>query len=142
MQPGRTDSCGGRHRPSLGFWLMVTVLGLLVIYPLSYGPAAWMVERGILPIQSVAVAYRPLAWLCFHGPPSLERVIARYDSTWRRGVEWERLGEYGIDGSSPLLYEYWRSVMPPAAAASPTASGTGTGRRTATAAAAVPASSR
>jgi hypothetical protein len=34
-----------KNKPGLAFWATVVVFGLLVLYPLSVGPAFWIVGR-------------------------------------------------------------------------------------------------
>jgi hypothetical protein len=49
-----------RKKPGVAFWATVGLVVVLVGYPLSFGPAYWLVDRRLLPIQPVVKAYRPL----------------------------------------------------------------------------------
>jgi hypothetical protein len=50
---------GDRKKPGVAFWTTVVVVCLL-LYPLSFGPACWLVEEAFVPGRTVAEAYRPL----------------------------------------------------------------------------------
>jgi hypothetical protein len=43
-------------------------LALVLAYPLSFGPACWLCEYGLLGQKTAWVAYRPLTWLACLGP--------------------------------------------------------------------------
>jgi len=57
-----------RKKPSLTFWITVTLVALVVAYPLSFGPAVWGDARGHVNHWFVAQAYWPLLWTAIHGP--------------------------------------------------------------------------
>jgi hypothetical protein len=42
----------------------LVVVGLLVLYPLSYGPASWLAVHGYIANDKAAVFYRPMHWAC------------------------------------------------------------------------------
>ena len=49
-----------------GFWLTITLLMVFVAYPLSYGPAIWIVLNFDVPKRltyAFGVVYIPLMWL-------------------------------------------------------------------------------
>jgi hypothetical protein len=58
-----------RKKPGVAFWItvaLVAVLGLLVVYPLSYLGAAFLHRSGLLPRGAEHVAgivYYPIIWL-------------------------------------------------------------------------------
>jgi hypothetical protein len=54
-----------RKKPSVAFWATVVVVVVLV-YPLSFGPAVWLVEAGKLPRGSVYCVYGPLVDLAIY----------------------------------------------------------------------------
>ena len=47
-------------RPGVAFWATVVVVVLLVAYPLSFGPACWLADSGLLPEKPAIHCYRPL----------------------------------------------------------------------------------
>src|SRR5690349_3405487 len=47
-----------RRKPVSGFWA-ATLVVVLVGYPLTFGPACWLVDRGNARIEVVARVYRP-----------------------------------------------------------------------------------
>ena len=59
-----------RKKPSAGFWITVALVAVLVGYPLSFGPACWLVRREKLSRQATARIYNPLLWVIFnrHNP--------------------------------------------------------------------------
>ncbi len=48
------------RRPSLGFWATAVIVGLSLLYVLSFGPACGLADRGKLPVFETANVYRPL----------------------------------------------------------------------------------
>jgi len=61
-----------RKAPSAAFWATVVVVALL-LYPISFGPACWMVERGFLPVHRTSMVYRPVLWVAVRGKPEAVR---------------------------------------------------------------------
>jgi hypothetical protein len=53
-----------RKRPTVGFWITVALVAVLVGYPLSFGPACWLTDRDYLPERLFKEIYRPMA-TCF-----------------------------------------------------------------------------
>jgi hypothetical protein len=49
-----------RKKPGVAFWATVVVVVLLVVYPLSFGPACWLADRQILPRVTIARIFSPL----------------------------------------------------------------------------------
>lgn len=41
-------------------WLMLSILLVLLSYPLSFGPACWLADRGVVPIDAVFKGYAPI----------------------------------------------------------------------------------
>lgn len=52
-----TDS--DRKKPGVAFWTTVVLVVVLVGYPLSFGPACWLVNQGNARIEVVCRVYRP-----------------------------------------------------------------------------------
>jgi hypothetical protein len=61
-----------QKKPGMAFWATVVVVVVLV-YPASFGPACWLVERGTLPISGTATVYRPVLWMAICGKPDAAR---------------------------------------------------------------------
>ena len=49
-----------RKKPSAAFWITVALVAVLVGYPLSFGPACWLADRGLIPTTAAVQAYHPL----------------------------------------------------------------------------------
>jgi hypothetical protein len=68
-----------RKKPGVAFWATVVVAVALVAYPLSFGPACWLVERRILPPRATGIVFRPLLVATFWGkPPVIKRALQGY----------------------------------------------------------------
>ena len=75
-----------RKKPTAGFWITVALVAVLVGYPLSFGPACWLEERGTTPdwcVTSFEVIYSPLYWIMFNGPQPIARFLWWYFKLWR-----------------------------------------------------------
>jgi hypothetical protein len=76
-----------RKKPGAAFWATVVVVVLLVLYPLSFGPACWIATRrddsasktilqvGYRPVLELLIAspewtHRPLEWYLGCGAPT------------------------------------------------------------------------
>jgi hypothetical protein len=58
-----------RKKPGIAFWATVALVVVLAGYPLSYGPAIWLANRGELPdwaFYALPYIYLPLNWLTRH----------------------------------------------------------------------------
>jgi hypothetical protein len=72
-----------RKKPGVAFWATVVVVVVLLAYPLSFGPACWMVDLEFIPEQPVAIVYRPLAVCVVRCmPSSVGKVFAAYGSAF------------------------------------------------------------
>jgi hypothetical protein len=49
-----------RKKPGVAFWATVVLISLLVIYPLSFGPACWIAGRVPNARAAVCAAYSPM----------------------------------------------------------------------------------
>jgi hypothetical protein len=52
-----------RKKPSVAFWATVALVVVLVGYPLSFGPACWLVGTGVLKHDPVLTVYKPIVRL-------------------------------------------------------------------------------
>jgi hypothetical protein len=65
-----------RKKTSAGFWCTITIMALLILYPLSFGPASWLAFHDMRTCHFVEIAYRPILWLGTHNQ------IIRSVATW------------------------------------------------------------
>ena len=72
--------------PGVAFWMTVTMAVLLVVYPLSIGPVAWLVDREMLPeavAEPLGIVYLPLQYVVASSPATMH-LYAWYVSLWMR----------------------------------------------------------
>ena len=67
-----------KKKPGLPFVVTVAVVLVLVLYPLSFGPACWITSRTNVGADLVPVLYRPVTWAM---TPDSETPVNRV-STW------------------------------------------------------------
>ncbi len=94
-----------RKKPGVAFWATLLVV-VLVAYPLSFGPACWMMSRGSLPIFPTAYPYWPLVVSANAAPRPVRNLVAWYSGTSPLGFKdmlfdltWryiDREGELGL----------------------------------------------
>jgi hypothetical protein len=76
-----------RKKPGVAFWASVVMVVVLVAYPLSFGPACFLCEKGCLPQKTAWCLYRAWTWLAVYGPLPARRLIIAYaracGDTWR-----------------------------------------------------------
>jgi hypothetical protein len=63
-------------------WTLAAVVGVPVLYVLSFGPAVYMAARGLLPnwaSNALDIAYRPLV----RSSQSIPRILYWYADFWR-----------------------------------------------------------
>lgn len=71
--------------------VVCAIIGLLVLYPLSLGPAVWLHEQAWLGpesgpvVVSLRTLYRPLAWCHEQELPVVAPVLNTYVDWWRDG---------------------------------------------------------
>jgi hypothetical protein len=78
----RQDSSDEARRGGFGTFTWLLVL-LLVLYPLSTGPALKLAEHDVISLDALEYVYAPLGWLAQHSPP----VQAFFD--WYLGDVWD-----------------------------------------------------
>jgi predicted permease len=73
-------------------WAKWTAAALVpvVAYPLSFGPACWLCNRGYFGVHFVAITHRPIVWAAWHGPWQLRLLIYKYEANCQG-----RSGAYG-----------------------------------------------
>ncbi len=70
-----------RKKPGVAFWATVVVVVVLV-YPLSFGPACWLARRGRISPRWTGKIFRPLVLAGIDGPESVRRVLSGYTETF------------------------------------------------------------
>jgi hypothetical protein len=79
-----------RKKPGVAFWATVVVVVVLMAYPLSFGPACWLVSHADLNEQVVNIPYRPVLFtsqvlqFALDGMPGPPRIRAGYLSALGR----------------------------------------------------------
>jgi hypothetical protein len=72
-----------RKKPGVAFWTTVTATVLmLLVYPLSAGPAAWMMTHRLFPIFMIWL-YTPLNWVYERGPEPIRMAFRWYVDLWK-----------------------------------------------------------
>lgn len=85
-----------QKKSSIGFWITVTVVAVLVLYPLSFGPACWIASQEMGTHGFINLIYRPMIWVVIHYPESKSaRAIRRYASRKAR-----HRPQFGTDADS------------------------------------------
>lgn len=56
-----------RKPPKSWFWFKAAILCAFTVYPLTFGPASWLVGMGWLPPTLAGVVYYPIAGLMVFG---------------------------------------------------------------------------
>ena len=84
-----------RKKPGVAFWATVVVVVALMAYPLSFGPACWLMSRTTICTNSITAIYQPV-YICWMRAP--ERVSewinwycyvgAKRDWYWGKGPGW------------------------------------------------------
>jgi hypothetical protein len=72
-----------RKKPGWAFWTVVVVV--LVVYPLSMGPASWLGRQAGSPFwlsRAIAAIYQPLWWIEGRLPQFVSDQQARYLGWW------------------------------------------------------------
>ncbi len=87
-----------RKKPSFGF-LCTVALTALALYALSFGPAAWLLDRRMLPAwagPTIQYVYWPICYESSYGPRPIRQAIEWYASLGAKPRE-ERI--YDIPGT-------------------------------------------
>jgi hypothetical protein len=72
-------------KPGVAFWATVGLVVVLVGYPLSCGPACWVVNQKWCPSQLIDVfvwVWWPIGWLQNYGPQPIRDIIVWYYGCW------------------------------------------------------------
>lgn len=80
-----------RKKPGIGFWATVVVVTLLVLYPLSFGPACWFTSRFDYGRKQMPFVYRPVTWVMEKGSSRVQDAVYSYYSLFAKsGWHWVR----------------------------------------------------
>ena len=71
-----------REKSGFGFWASVTLVALLVAYPLSIGPYLYLSDVAYSKVVFLDPIYDPLRWIAAHSEP-FNFVLNWYSSLWR-----------------------------------------------------------
>ena len=63
-------------------WTAVALAVVLVGYPLSFGPALWLVSNGNITLKEVRRVYRPIVMIRWHSPAWMTIAIDGYAKLW------------------------------------------------------------
>jgi len=58
-----------RKTPGVTFWIIVALVAMLVLYPLSIGPAVWLTARSYFRESTVNSFYWPVLWSAAQAAP-------------------------------------------------------------------------
>jgi hypothetical protein len=75
-----------RKKPGVAFWATVVVVVVLVGYPLSFGPVAWLSHHKRPPGwigHLTEYFYTPLFWIVQHAPMPILDLFKWYIDLWR-----------------------------------------------------------
>src|SRR5262245_39535444 len=89
-------------------WITALLIGLPVLYVVSFGPACWISSRGPVGTSEtsarsakiVCIAYRPMMWICDTSPKFVRSGIAWYSRVgaadawgWTTANVWANLAD-------------------------------------------------
>ena len=89
-----------RMRPGWTFWTVVALFAVLVGYPLSFGPACWIISRMHSRIPVAELIYRPVIWAWINSPSPIQKAGIWYASLAAQDTVWA--GE--LDNGKPVLF--------------------------------------
>jgi hypothetical protein len=101
-----------RNKPGVAFWATVVVTVALIGYPVSFGPACWVCDRGRISKQVMAWIYKPFIVATFNGPESIRRILRKYAEwgapPWVPIIAYDPIGDDGHGGfifPEPIEYD-------------------------------------
>jgi hypothetical protein len=66
------------ERRPLWPWIAALLIGLPVLYVLSFGPACWVASRNRAALLSLNSVYLPIGWTLEHGPQVVSNSLEFY----------------------------------------------------------------
>jgi hypothetical protein len=79
------DNPPKRRRRSFGVWAAVALVAGGVLYPLSIGPACWMMNHGWISLETYILLYTPVNTVVEKSPGPIAQGIEWYVDLW-----WDR----------------------------------------------------
>jgi len=70
------------EKPTFGFWVTIALVTVLVAYPLSFGPACWLVSCDGLPRLGTARFYRPIVCIANAESRPVSEILRWYAGHW------------------------------------------------------------
>ena len=71
-----------RKQPGVAFCATLVVVAVLVVYPMSLGPACWLVRRDAISMHWVAAIYWPLVVAGTAGPRFVRQILISYSDAF------------------------------------------------------------
>ncbi len=115
-----------RRKPGVGFYGMVAVVTILILYPVLFGPACWITSHAGYRINILSTAYRPLLRLMSReelfeidhqerpdrsigitsSRPLTTGVLVWWVTCWaRNGAHWQYTVNYEYNRGTPIKVE-------------------------------------
>jgi hypothetical protein len=66
------------HKPTAGFWITVALVVAQVGYPLSFGPACWLVDCDLLPADRTRRFFDPILTVIVRSPGPVRHSAMAY----------------------------------------------------------------
>jgi hypothetical protein len=95
------DMSEDRKKPGVAFWATVLVV-VMLLYPLSFGPACWITTHAGVGASVVSTAYQPLLQVTFYGRRSPAAQMLRGYAFLFAAPGWA-IGRYGVGGPCGLI---------------------------------------
>jgi hypothetical protein len=64
-------------------WIVALLIGPLVLYVLTFGPACWLCKCEVIGVRAVWLAYRPVVWTARHGPQPIRSLFYKYEAIFQ-----------------------------------------------------------
>ena len=84
-----------RKKPGMAFWAIVVMVGLVVVYPLSWGPVQVLLclpcSADLPQCLCVTRVYEPLHWILDYLPDSVQHAYCSYLIWWLSFVDMPEL---------------------------------------------------
>jgi len=76
------------HKPTSALWITLALVVMLVVYPLSFGPACWLMVNHLPPVAVtiLLVPYMPLMLVAETNEP-MHELLQWYVDLWADNVE-------------------------------------------------------
>lgn len=94
-----------RTKSGFGFWALAA-LAVVLLYPLSFGPACWISQRAGWNGAVVSIVYQPILQFACRGPGAVGNPVLRY-------AQWGMQPSYysAISQNDSTGYCHWNAEM-------------------------------